>query len=126
MLAEVDRLSQLDPALLPEESKYLLEIDFSSLKNDDLVSQSYWLFAIKAAKTAGQRALVRSQRATGGASRRLEAQATQINAARAAYATHNLSTGHMSCSASSAYQRIRTEPVIASGAAATLKSIRSA
>lgn len=59
VLAEFDRLSQLDLAVLPEESKYLLEIDFSSLKNDNLVSQSYWLFAIKAAKTAGQRALVR-------------------------------------------------------------------
>ena len=41
VLAEVDRLSQLDPAILPEKSKYLLEIDFSSLKNDDLVSQFY-------------------------------------------------------------------------------------
>ena len=57
VLAEIDRLSHLDFEAVPEESKYLLEIDFLSLKNKSLVSQSYWLFAIKAAKTAGRRAL---------------------------------------------------------------------
>ena len=61
VFVEVDRLNQLDPAELPEYGKYLLEIDFSYLKNDSLVSQSYWLFVIKAAKIAGQQALVQCQ-----------------------------------------------------------------
>ena len=101
VLAEIDRLSQLDLEAVPEESKYLLEIDFSSLQNDSLVSQSYWLFAIKAAKTARRRALLRLQRETGGAARRVLTRETQVRAARAAYATHNLTTGRLSASASS-------------------------
>ena len=109
VLAEIDRLSQMDLDAVPDESKYLLEIDFSSLKNDSLVSQSYWLFAIKAAKTAGQRALLRSQRETGGAARRMSTREDQVRAARAAYATHHLATGRLSTSTSSPYSRIRTE-----------------
>ena len=126
VLAEIDRLSQLDLDAVPDESKYLLEIDFSSLKNDSLVSQSYWLFAIKAAKTAGQRALLRSQRETGGAARRMSTREDQVRAARAAYATHHLATGRLSTSASSPYSRIRTEPAIVSGARDTLHAIHSA
>ena len=36
VLREVDRLSEVDPILLPTDSKYLLEIDFSSLHRDTL------------------------------------------------------------------------------------------
>ena len=71
VLAEIDQLSHLDFDAVPVESKYLLEIDFLSLKNKSLVSQSYWLFAIKAAKTAGRRALLRLQGETGGVAKRL-------------------------------------------------------
>ena len=41
VLAEADMLSQVDPCLFPEQSKYLLEIDFSALQKDSLVSKSY-------------------------------------------------------------------------------------
>ena len=92
VLAEIDRLSHLDFDAVPAESKYLLEIDFSSLKNESLVSQSYWLFAIKAAKTAGRRALLRSQQETDGVARRLATRVDQVQAVRAAYTTHNLAT----------------------------------
>jgi len=126
VLAEIDQLSQLDLEAVPEESKYLLEINFSSLKNDSLVSQSYWLFAIKAAKAAGRRALLRSYRETGSAARRLSTQENQVWPARAAYATHNLITGRLSESASSPYHQIRTEPAIVSGVRGTLNSIHSA
>ena len=64
MLREVDRLSEVDPILLPTYSKYLLEIDFSSLHHDTLEKQSYWLLAMKAAVRAGQRTVSRSRHAT--------------------------------------------------------------
>ena len=54
VLAEVDRLSEVDPILLPENSKYLLEIDFYSLHCDPLGKQSYWVLVMKAAVWAGQ------------------------------------------------------------------------
>ena len=64
VLAEVDRLAKVDPILLPENSKYLLEIDFSSLHCDPLEKQSYWVLAMKAAVRAGQRTVARSRNAT--------------------------------------------------------------
>ena len=64
ILQEVDRLAEIDPILLPEDSKYLLEIDFSSLHRDTLEKQSYWLLAMKAAVKAGQRTVARSRHAT--------------------------------------------------------------
>ena len=55
VLAEVDRLAEVDPILLPEGSRYLLEIDFTSLLNDNLAKPSYWVLAMQAAVKAGQR-----------------------------------------------------------------------
>ena len=46
---------QLPPEDIPEESRFLLEIDFSKLQNDSTAKQSYWVHAIKAAVTAGRR-----------------------------------------------------------------------
>ena len=64
VLQEVDRLSSVDPILLPEASRYLLEIDFSSLHRGTLEKQSYWLLAMKAAVRAGRRTVARSCNAT--------------------------------------------------------------
>jgi len=36
IIREVDRLSEVDPILLPTDNKYLLEIDFSLLHRDTL------------------------------------------------------------------------------------------
>ena len=53
VLLEVNRLANLDPVQLPEGSRYLLEIDFSSL--GALETQTYWLLAMRAVIRAGRR-----------------------------------------------------------------------
>eukprot|EP00956_Cyclotella_meneghiniana_P021192 scaffold38237_cov55-Cyclotella_meneghiniana.AAC.1 len=55
LLREIDQVMQLPPEDIPEESRFLLEIDFTKLKNDSTDKQSYWVHAIKAAVTAGRR-----------------------------------------------------------------------
>jgi hypothetical protein len=55
LLREIDRLAELDPNLVPEESKFLLEIDFSQLKEDFTEKQRYWVRGMKAAIKAGRR-----------------------------------------------------------------------
>ena len=46
VMQEVDHLSRLDPRDIPERSHYLLAIDFASFKNERLVDQTYWLYAM--------------------------------------------------------------------------------
>ena len=70
VLAEIDQLSHLDPGQLPASSRYLLEIDFSTMEKDTLVNQSYWLFSMRAAYKAGRRASARARRATPRTARR--------------------------------------------------------
>jgi hypothetical protein len=55
LLREIDQVMQLPPEDIPEESRFLLEIDFTKLQNDSTDKQSYWVHAIKAAVTAGRR-----------------------------------------------------------------------
>jgi hypothetical protein len=55
LLREIDRLAELDPNLVPEESKFLLEIDFSQLKEDFTEKQRYWVRGMKGAIKAGRR-----------------------------------------------------------------------
>lgn len=55
LLLEIDRLIHLNPDDLPEESKFLLEVDFARLRAGDLTSQHYWVYAIKAARAAMSR-----------------------------------------------------------------------
>eukprot|EP00956_Cyclotella_meneghiniana_P026498 scaffold57403_cov77-Cyclotella_meneghiniana.AAC.1 len=55
MLLEIDRLAQLTPEDVPEDSKFLLEIDFSTLRYTDTSTQNYWVHAVKAAVVAGSR-----------------------------------------------------------------------
>ena len=70
VLAEIDQLSHLDPGQLPAASRYLMEIDFSTMEKDTLVNQSYWLFSMRAAYKAGRRASARARRATPRTARR--------------------------------------------------------
>ena len=50
MLREIDSYLSVSPAdKVPEESKFLLEIDFQSIRT------SYWVHAMRAAVRAGQR-----------------------------------------------------------------------
>ena len=55
MLLEIDQLLQLSPEDVPEDSKFLLEIDFSSMRYADTTAQNYWVHAVKAAMKAGSR-----------------------------------------------------------------------
>ena len=95
VLAEVDRLSQLDPRQIPESSRYLLEIDFSSFKNENIVDQSYWLFAMRAAKKAGRRVAMQPSQTPISTARRRASR--QISQGPTAYTdTHNMASGELS------------------------------
>ena len=98
VLEEVDRLSQVDPRFLPERSRYLLEIDFSTPSSSkDLVKQQYWLYSMKAAVKAGKRA----------ARRRHHATARDRRASRAATATRR--RGRNVAGATSVWNRVLVE-----------------
>ena len=46
VMREVDHLSQLDPKDILDRSHCLLETNFASFKNESLVDQTYWLYAM--------------------------------------------------------------------------------
>ena len=46
---------ECNPDKVPEESRYLLEVDVDSLLKSSFDKQSYWVLAVKAAKRAGRR-----------------------------------------------------------------------
>ena len=65
ILQEINLLAEIDSIQLPEDSKYLLEIDFSSLHRDTLLErQLYWLLATKASVKAGQSTVAQSRHST--------------------------------------------------------------
>ena len=72
VMAEIEVLMEMDPEDLPAESKFLLEIDYSSLLRSSFERQSYWVRAMKAARHAGRR-VVNVQRNNGAAARRRQA-----------------------------------------------------
>ena len=55
LLQEIDRYMQLAPEDVPEESQFLLEIDFDDLRTASNEKKSYWVHAIRAALVAGRR-----------------------------------------------------------------------
>ena len=55
LLLEIDRLALLRPEEVPEESKFLLEVDFARMVAGDVSAQHYWVHAVKAALVAGRR-----------------------------------------------------------------------
>lgn len=55
LLLEIDRLIHVAPEDVPEESKFLLEVDFARLRKGELTTQHYWVHAVKAAVVAGRR-----------------------------------------------------------------------
>ena len=56
VLSEIEKMVDMNPDKLPEESRFLLEMDFDSLYNSSFERQSYWVRAMKAARHAGKRA----------------------------------------------------------------------
>ncbi len=57
LLLELDKLIDTPPEDIPEDSRYLLELDYSTLYNATFERQTYWVLAMKAARQAGRRAL---------------------------------------------------------------------
>ena len=55
VLARITQLAASDPSELPEESRFLLEMEPSSLETAPLLQQEYWAAAMKAALIAGRR-----------------------------------------------------------------------
>jgi hypothetical protein len=53
VLQEVEQLLDTPPDELPQDSQYLLELDYSTLYNALFECQSYWVLAMKAARCAG-------------------------------------------------------------------------
>jgi hypothetical protein len=49
----IDELAETPPEDVPEESRFLLEINFGDLTKFHIESQQYWIVAIQAAITAG-------------------------------------------------------------------------
>ena len=64
IMKEIERQLSVDICNLPPECKCLLEIDTSELMEKSTENQQYWLFAIEAARIAGERALKLSHRKT--------------------------------------------------------------
>jgi hypothetical protein len=50
-----NKLVETPPEKIPEESKFLLEINFGKLTLSHIKNQQYWIIALQAAITAGQR-----------------------------------------------------------------------
>ncbi len=53
----------MSPEDIPEESKFLLEINFGDLTKSHIENQQYWIIALRAAITAGRRLSVAGSRA---------------------------------------------------------------
>ena len=60
----IDELAETSPEDVPEESRFLLEINFGNLTKSHIESQQYWIIATQAAITAGQRSRAAGRRAS--------------------------------------------------------------
>jgi len=70
VLEKIEGLMRLGADKVPEESQYLLEVDFGALVKSSHEQQSYWVRAVEAARTAGRRAARRLAKEGAGARRR--------------------------------------------------------
>ena len=59
----IKELAEMPPEDIPEESKFLLEINFGDLTKSHIEHQQYWIIAIQAAITAGRRSAAAGRRA---------------------------------------------------------------
>jgi hypothetical protein len=50
----IEELAETSPEDIPEESKFLLEINFGNLTKTHIENQQYWIIALQAAITAGR------------------------------------------------------------------------
>ena len=54
MLRELGRLLETNPDEVPEDCRFLLEVDHASLEGASLDRQAYWILAVEAARGAGR------------------------------------------------------------------------
>jgi hypothetical protein len=59
----IEELAETCPEDIPEESKFLLEINFGELTKSHIENQQYWIIALQAAITAGRRSAAAGSRA---------------------------------------------------------------
>ena len=50
----IEELAETSPEDIPEESKFLLKINFCDLTKSHIENQQYWIIALQAAITAGR------------------------------------------------------------------------
>ena len=62
LLQEIAKYMHTPPDEIPEESRFLLEVDFTQLRSGHTTDQSYWVNAVKAAVVAGRRSASRERR----------------------------------------------------------------
>jgi hypothetical protein len=62
VLQDVDRLLDTAPDKLPQNSQYLLELDYSTLHKASFECQLYWVLAMKSARRAGPHAVATTGR----------------------------------------------------------------
>ena len=55
VLEKIEGLMRLGADEVPQESQYLLEVDFDALATSSHEKQSYWVRAVEAARAAGRR-----------------------------------------------------------------------
>jgi hypothetical protein len=67
VLEEIARLSTCNPDEIPEECRFLLDVEMTSLDDTSLAQQEYWVSAMSAALAAGRR---RSRHTPGRSSQR--------------------------------------------------------
>ena len=54
MQITIEQLAETSPEDIPEESRFLLEINFGNLTRSHIENQQYWIIALQAAITAGR------------------------------------------------------------------------
>jgi hypothetical protein len=59
----IEDLAETSPEDIPEESKFLLEINFGNITKSHIENQQYWIIALQAAITAGWRSSVEGSQA---------------------------------------------------------------
>ncbi len=59
----IEELAETPAEEIPEESKFLLEINFGKLTKSHIKNQQYWIIALQAVITAGQRSAAAGSRA---------------------------------------------------------------
>ncbi len=64
VLVKINKLSQLDPDLLPENRHYLLEMDFTALTTEHGETRPYWLLTMNVAIMVGHHTTNNKRRAT--------------------------------------------------------------